>query len=266
MPGREECSANIHIGITWLESVAFGHVDKIGERVLIIGVGNTAMDCCRTSLRLGGRDVKVMARKPRGYFKASAWELEDAEEEQVEILINHSPAAFLHENGKLVGMRFERLEYTEENGRLDSTKLGDVDIFCDDVILAVGQDNSFPWIERDIGIEFGDWDMPVVDKVTFQSSLPGVYFGGDAAWGPENIIWAVAHGHQAAISIHKHCQGEDINERLPRAMNLGSRKMGMHEWSYSNDFDPSARRVVPHVDLLEALQKVEHRGRARLQC
>jgi len=257
LPGRQEADANIHIGISWLESVAFGHVDSIGERVLIIGVGNTAMDCCRTSLRLGGKDVKVMARKPRGYFKASEWELEDAEEEQVEIVIDHSPAAFLLEDGKLVGMRFDQFDsHEDENGRLIQTKIGEIDIPCDDVVLAIGQENTFPWIERDIGIEFGDWDMPVVNKVTFESSLPGVFFGGDAAWGPENIIWAVEHGHQAAISIHKHCQGQDKTDRLPPWVNLGSRKMGIHEWSYSNAFDPTARRIVPHVDLGERFKKL----------
>ena len=257
LPGRQEADANIHIGITWLESVAFGHVDSIGEKVLIIGVGNTAMDCCRTSLRIGGKDVKVMARKPRDYFKASEWELEDAEEEQVEIVINHSPAAFLHEDGKLVGMRFDVFDSQEdENGKLIQEKTGEIDIPCDDVVLAIGQDNSFPWIERDIGIEFGDWDMPVVDKTTFECSLPGVFFGGDAAWGPENIIWAVEHGHQAAISIHTHCQGQDKRDRLPNWVNLGSRKMGIHEWSYSNAFDPTARRVVPHVDLAERFKKL----------
>ena len=256
IPGRYDTD-RIHIGITWLESVAFGHVTSIGERVLIIGVGNTAMDCCRTSLRLGGKDVKVMARKARSYFKASDWELEDAEEERVAIVENHSPKAFILEHGKLVAMRFEQLEYeTGEDGRLSSRVTGEVDLPCDDVVLAIGQENAFPWIERDIGIEFDEWDMPTVDRVTFESTRSGVFFGGDAAWGPENIIWAVEHGHQAAISIHKHCEGEPLTERLPHQMNLGSRKMGIHEWSYSNDFDPTTRRVMPHVDLGERFKKL----------
>jgi formate dehydrogenase beta subunit len=250
LPGREEGAANIHIGITWLESVAFGHLKQIGKRVLIIGVGNTAMDCCRTSLRLGAEDVKVMARKPRDFFKASDWELEDAEEENVEIVVNHSPKEFVIEDGRLVGMIFKQVEYEIEYGRIvNQLTTGEIMIPCDDVILAIGQDNAFPWIERDLGMEFDQWDVPVVDKTTFESTLPGVFFGGDSAFGPKNIIWAVEHGHQAAISIHRHCQGEDLHERLPVLMNLGSRKMGMHEWSYSNDFDPAARRKMEHVEL-----------------
>lgn len=250
IPGRQEGGENIHIGITWLESVAFGHEDKIGKNVLIIGVGNTAMDCCRTSLRLGAENVKVMARKPRDFFKASDWELEDAEEENVEIVVNHSPKAFVIENGRLAGMKFKQVEYEIEHGRIVSQlTTGEVIIPCDDVILAIGQDNAFPWIERDLGIEFDEWEVPKVDETTFESTLPGVYFGGDSAFGPKNIIWAVEHGHQAAISIHRHCQGEDLNDRLPVLMNLGSRKMGMHEWSYSNDFDPAARRRMEHVEL-----------------
>ena len=250
LPGREEGGANIHIGITWLESVAFGHLKEIGKRVLIIGVGNTAMDCCRTSLRLGAEDVKVMARKPRDFFKASDWELEDAEEENVEIIVNHSPKEFVIEDGRLVGMVFKQVEYEIEYGRIvNQLTVGEVTIPCDDVILAIGQDNAFPWIERDLGIEFDKWEVPLIDKTTFESTLPGVFFGGDSAFGPKNIIWAVEHGHQAAISIHRHCQGEDLFDRLPVLMNLGSRKMGMHEWSYSNDFDPSARRKMEHVEL-----------------
>ena len=250
LPGREEGSANIHIGISWLESVAFDHTDKIGKRVLIIGVGNTAMDCCRTSLRLGAEDVKVMARKPRDFFKASDWELEDAEEENVEIIVNHSPKEFVIEDGRLTGMKFKQVEYEIEHGRIvNQMTTGEVVVACDDVILAIGQDNAFPWVERDLGIELDRWDVPVVDEATFESTLPGVFFGGDAAFGPKNIIWAVEHGHQAAISIHRHCQGEDVAERLPVMMNLGSRKMGMHEWSFSNDFDPSARRKMEHVAL-----------------
>jgi formate dehydrogenase beta subunit len=258
VPGRYD-SDRIHIGIDWLESVAFEHIEEIGERVLIIGVGNTAMDCCRTSLRLGAKDVKVMARKPRGFFKASDWELEDAEEENVEILVNHSPKEFVLEDGKLVGMTFELMEYkVDGNGRIDrGTVVGETTIPCDDVILAIGQDNAFPWIERDIGIEFNEWDCPVVDETTMMCSRDGVFFGGDAAFGPKNIIWAVAHGHEAAISIHKYCQGEDLATRMPRGMNLLSQKMGMHEWSYSNDFDPAERRIMPHVELKERFKKLD---------
>ena len=258
LPGRWD-SENVHIGIDWLESVAFEHTKEIGDKVLIIGVGNTAMDCCRTSLRLGARDVKVMARKPRGFFKASEWELEDAEEENVDILVNHSPKEFVVENGKLVGMKFDQMEYNiDKDGRIDRGKsTGAVTIPCDDVILAIGQDNAFPWIERDIGIEFNEWDCPEVDKTTFMCSREGVFFGGDAAWGPENIIWAVAHGHEAAISIHKYCNGESLTDRLPRGVNLSSQKMGIHEWSFSNNYDSSERRIMPHVDLKERFKKLD---------
>jgi len=257
IPGRYD-SDRIHIGIQWLESVAFGHVESIGEKVLIIGVGNTAMDCCRTSLRLGSTDVKVMARKPRQFFKASDWELEDAEEEKVEIVVNHSPKFFVMEDGKLVGMNFELMEYElDETGRITDTRTVGEEFFpCDDVVLAIGQDNAFPWIERDIGIEFDQWEVPVVDPVTFESTLPGVFFGGDAAFGPKNIIWAVEHGHQAAISIDKYCKDLPLTERLPRGVNLQSAKMGLHEWSYSNDYDPNARRIMPHVDLKERFKRL----------
>ncbi|HKJ17649.1 MAG TPA: FAD-dependent oxidoreductase [Xanthomonadales bacterium] len=256
LPGRYD-SENIFIGIDWLEAVAFKHIEEIGERVLIIGVGNTAMDCCRTSLRLGAKDVKVMARKPRDFFKASDWELEDAEEEKVEIVINHSPKEFVIEDGKLKGMLFEEMNYTIEDGKITETRVVGEKFFpCDDVVLAIGQENSFPWIERDIGLEFNEWEEPIVDKTTFESTRPGVFFGGDSAFGPKNIIWAVEHGHQAAASIHLHCHGKDLNERLPDRLNLGSRKMGMHEWSYSNDFDPSAREIMKHVPLTERFQQI----------
>lgn len=258
IPGRYD-SDRIYIGIDWLESVAFDHVDSIGERVLIIGVGNTAMDCCRTSLRLGAKDVKVMARKPRGFFKASTWELEDAEEENVEILVNHSPKEFVMENGKLVGMKFELMEYkVDDKGRIDrGTVTGEKTIPCDDVVLAIGQDNAFPWIERDLGIEFDQWECPVVDETTMMCGRAGVFFGGDSAFGPKNIIWAVEHGHQAAISIHKYCQGENIEDRLPMGLNLESQKMGMHEWSFSNDYNPASRRLMPHVDLKQRFKKLD---------
>ncbi|MFL2553608.1 MAG: FAD-dependent oxidoreductase [Candidatus Rariloculaceae bacterium] len=257
IPGRND-SDRIHVGIQWLESVAFEHIDKIGKKVLIIGVGNTAMDCCRTSLRLGATDVKVMARKPRNFFKASDWELEDAEEEMVEIVVNHSPKEFVIKDGQLVGMNFEKMEYDiDDNGRITETRIVGEEFFpCDDVVLAIGQDNAFPWVERDIGVDFDKWDVPIVDEVTFESTLPGLFFGGDAAFGPKNIIWAVEHGHQAAISIHKYCQGQSLMERLPRGVNLQSAKMGMHEWSYSNDFDAASRRIMPSVDLKKRFKEL----------
>ncbi len=258
IPGRYD-SDRIHIGIEWLESVAFEHVKSIGKRVLIIGVGNTAMDCCRTSLRLGAENVKVMARKPRGFFKASEWELEDAEEENVEIIVNHSPREFVIEDGKLVGMKFDIMEYqVDENGGIDrGTVVGEKLIPCDDVVLAIGQDNAFPWIERDIGIEFDKWDCPVVDETTMMCSRDGIFFGGDSAFGPKNIIWAVEHAHQAAISMHRYCHGEDITDRLPDGLNLISQKMGMHEWSFSNGYDGAERRLMPHVDLKERFKKLD---------
>jgi NADPH-dependent glutamate synthase beta subunit-like oxidoreductase/ferredoxin len=258
VPGREEASANVHIGIEWLESIHFGHIDSIGERVLVIGVGNTAMDCCRSSKRLGGKDIKVMARKTRPHFKASPWELEDAEDEQVEILVNHAPQRFVVEDGRLTGMVFDIVEWNEsEKGRLVSTKIDEVFLPADDVVLAIGQDNAFPWIERDIGIEFGDWDMPVVDRATFMTTRPGVFVGGDAAWGPENIIWAVEHGHQAAISIHNHCQGTPVSDRPAYGMNLVSTKMGIHEWRYSNDYDPHERTPMRYEELERRLSDMK---------
>ena len=259
LPGRYD-SDRIHIGIDWLESIAFEHVDSVGENVLIIGVGNTAMDCCRSSLRLGANSVKVMARKPREFFKASDWELEDAEEENVDILVNHSPKEFVIEDGKLVGMKFELMEYDiDDQGRITAQRVtGETVIACDDVVLAIGQDNAFPWIERDLGIEFDQWEVPVVDAVTYESGRKGVFFGGDAAFGPKNIIWAVEHGHQAAISIHRYCYGEDVADRLQDGMHLSSAKMGIHEWSYSNDYDVHERTLVPHMTLKERFKKLNY--------
>ena len=248
LPGRRDTD-QIFIGIEWLASVHFGHVDRIGERVLIIGVGNTAMDCCRTSRRLGGTDIKVIARRSRPYFKASPWELEDAEEEGVQIVENHAPKRFVVEQGRLVAMELDRLRWFEVGGRQKSEVVETVTIPCDAVILAIGQENAFPWIERDIGVGFDDDGMPVVDRNTFQSTRPGVFFGGDAAWGPENIIWAVEHGHQAAISIHNHCMGIPLHERPAYGMNLVSSKVGMHAWSYSNDYSPAPRTKMTHAEL-----------------
>jgi formate dehydrogenase (NADP+) beta subunit len=257
LPGRAEGGDRVHIGIDWLEGVAFGHIESIGERVLIIGVGNTAMDCCRTSRRMGGKEIKVMARRPRPYFKASPWELEDAEEEQIEIVVNHVPKRFVVEGGKLRGMEFERVEWQEDaKGKQTSTVLETVFFPADDVILAIGQENAFPWIERDVGVEFGRWDLPIVDEKTHQSTRPGVFFGGDAAWGPKNIIWAVAHAHEAAISIDRFCQDQPVTDRLPAGMNLVTQKMGLQEWSYSNDYNPAKRAKMKHVDLRERFKQL----------
>ncbi len=257
LPGRYD-SDKIHIGIDWLESVAFGHTASIEENVLVIGVGNTAMDCCRTSKRVGGSAVKVMARKSKPYFKASPWELEDAQEERIDIVENRSPTEFVVEDGVLKGMNFDVVEWSEDTtGRLRAHKLRDEFFPADAVILAIGQEAAFPWIEDDAGIEFNKWREAVVDKSTFMSTRDGVFFGGDAAWGPENIIWAVEHGHQAAISMHAYCNKRDILRRPPDQMNLVSAKIGLHEWSYSNDYDYSDRRKMRHVRLEERLDKLE---------
>ena len=257
LPGRYETD-QIFVGIQWLESIAFGHTDSIGERCVIIGGGNTAMDCCRSSLRLGGKEVKVIARKPMNLLKASDWELEGAVEERVEIICNYSPEEYMVENGKLTGVRFTEVEWHEDvEGKLRSTTIGEKIFPCDSVILAIGQENVFDFIERDIGIKFNRWDVPEVDKVTMQSTRPEVFFGGDAAFGPLNIIWAVEHGHQAAISIHNYCRSVPLTERPPHTMNLGSTKMGLHEWSYSNDFDPTARRNMSAVSLKDRFEKLD---------
>ena len=251
IPGRKEAEKNIHIGIDFLTSIAFEHIDSIGKRVIVLGGGNTAMDCCRSSLRLGAEEVKVIVRSPFSQMKASEWEIEDAMEENIPILENHVPKKFIHNSGKLVGMEFEKVEaiFDETGNRtLVPTDDDPIVVDCDDVLVAIGQDNSFEWIERDMGIEFGEWDMPVVNPVTFQSTHPKIFFGGDAAWGPENIIWAAAHGHQAAISIHKFCENEDLLDRPSPGVNLVSQKMGLHEWSYDNDISQAKRFKVPKAN------------------
>ncbi len=274
LPGRQEGAANIHIGINWLGSVAFEHTHSIGKKVIVLGGGNTAMDCCRTARRLGGEDVKVIVRSPFATMKASPWEKEDAQHEDIPIIDNHVPKSFVYEavdsgqwtvdsekaatdHGppttahRLIGMTFEKVEAKyDENGKRSLVPTGEPEVFypADDVLIAVGQENSFPWIERDIGVEFDKWEMPVVDKTTFQSTNPRVFFGGDAAFGPENVITAVAHGHQAAVSIDLICKGEDINKRLHPMVNLVSQKMGIHEWAYDSEVVPDERYVVPQTD------------------
>ncbi|MGX5175332.1 FAD-dependent oxidoreductase [Aliikangiella sp. IMCC44653] len=260
LPGRKEGDANIHIGINWLDSVAFEHTKEIAKNVLVLGGGNTAMDCCRTSRRLGGTNVRVVVRSPQADMKASPWEIEDTLNEDIPIFENHTPKEFVVENGKLVGMKFEKVKAVyDDEGKRSLVPTGEDLVFmeADEVIIAIGQDNAFPWIERDIGIEFGKWDMPVVDKTTFQSTNPRVFFGGDAAFGPSNIITAVAHGHQAAISIHKHCQNESVAERLAPQTNLLSQKMGFHEWTYDAHIDHDKRHLVPHVDKEIALKNLK---------
>jgi len=260
IPGRKEAAKNIHIGIDWLNSVSFGHVDKIGKRVIVLGGGNTAMDCCRSSKRLGGDDVKVIVRSGFEEMKASPWEKEDAQHEGIPIINFLVPKSFKHDNGQLTGMVFEKVkaEY-DAKGRRNLVPTGEPDqhFECDDVLVAVGQENAFPWIERDSGIEFDKWGMPVVDKVTMQSSIPNVFFGGDSAFGPKNIIWAVAHGHEAAISIDKLCNGEDVKERPAPMVHLMSQKMGIHEWSYDNAISNDQRFKVPLKDQKIALKNIK---------
>jgi len=252
LPGRAEGGANIHLGIDWLGSVAFEHTETIGRKVIVLGGGNTAMDCCRTALRLGADEVKVVVRSPRTEMKASPWEIEDSEREGVAMYENHTPKEFVVEHGRLVAMRFEKVsaQYNEHGQRsLIPTGEPDVIIECDDVCIAVGQDNAFPWIERDLGLEFGKWDMPVVSETTFQSTLDKVFFGGDAAFGPKNVITAVAHGHQAAVSIDLFLQGEDVQKRLAPGTTLVSQKMGVHEWSFDSPVVQDVRYAVPHEDV-----------------
>lgn len=263
VPGREEAKANIHVGIEWLASVAFEHTSTIGKRVIVLGGGNTAMDCCRTAKRLGGEDVKIIVRSEFDKMKASPWEKEDAMAEYVEFLNCHVPKEFVHENGQLTGMLFEKVEAVyDEQGRRNLVPTGEdlVHVECDDVLIAIGQDNTFPWIERDLGLEFNRRGMPVVDKVTFQSTHPKVFFGGDAAFGPENIITAVAQAQQVAISIDLFCKGKElVADRPGPGVTLTSQKMGVHEWSYDNQISNEARVAVPHADKKLALadRKVE---------
>ena len=260
VPGRKEAAANIHIGIDWLSSVSFGHIDSIGRRVIVLGGGNTAMDCCRSARRLGGEDVKVVVRSGFEEMKASPWEKEDAMHEGIPILNYLVPKEVVHAGGKLVGMKFEKVkaEY-DARGRRQLVPTGEPEVFleCDDVLVAIGQENAFPWIERDLGLEFDRWGLPKLDEATLQSTLPNVFFGGDAAFGPKNIIWAVAHGHEAAISIDRFCRGEDVRQRPAPHVAMSSQKMGIHEWSYDNEVSIDLRYKVPQRDPSIALRDIK---------
>jgi formate dehydrogenase beta subunit len=260
IPGRKEAAKNIHIGIDWLSSVSFGHTTKIGKRVIVLGGGNTAMDCCRSSKRLGGDNVKVIVRSGFDEMKASPWEKEDAMHEGIPILNYLVPKTFEHRGGKLTGMTFDKVKAVyDDKGKRNLVPTGEPAQYfeCDDVLIAVGQENAFPWIERDAGVEFDQHGLPVLDKVTFQSSLPNVFFGGDSAFGPKNIIWAVAHGHDAAISIDKLCHGENLKERPSPIVNLSSQKMGIHEWSYDNAISGDPRYAVPWADKKVTLKNIK---------
>lgn len=257
LPGRVEGDASIHIGINWLASVLYRHVEKTGRKVLVLGGGNTAMDCCRTARRLGGEDVKVVVRSPREEMKASPWEIEDAEREDIVMIPNHVPLEFVVENDTLVGMRFDRVEaHYDENGKRSLISTGEEPVFmeCDEVLLAVGQENAFPWIERDLGLKFDKWNLPEIDEVTLQSSLPKVFFGGDAAFGPKNVITAVAHGHQAALSIHLFCEGRDLYKRPHPSVELSGQKMGIHDWMYHSHVTDDDRQPVPMVEKVKSIQ------------
>lgn len=260
LPGRTEVADHISIGIDWLSSVAFGHTTEISGKVIVMGGGNTAMDCCRTSKRLGAETVTVVVRSGFHVMKASEWEKEDAMAEGIPILNNRPPKEFVHDNGKLKGVIFERVKPVEENGRLRYIPTGEDDVYmeADHILMAIGQENHCPWIERDLGIEFDKWDCPILDEDTLQSTHPKIFFGGDSAFGPENIIWASAHAHKAAISIHLFCQGKDPKaERPPEGVNLISQKMGIHEWSYDAEHDPSKRFIVPHANLSRSLDNIK---------
>lgn len=259
LPGREEASENIHTGIEWLASVAFEHVSTIGKKVIVLGGGNTAMDCCRTSRRIGGEDVSVVVRSGFDEMKASPWEIEDAMNEDIPILNFHVPKRYIVEDGKLVAMEFEKVrKEIDSNGKRQLIPTGEdpVIIPCDDVLCAIGQENSFPWIERDLGIKFDKWEVPVLDKSTFQSTHEKIFFGGDAALGPDNIIRAVAQGHDAAVSIHILCDKKDITKRPNPLTNLSSQKMGIHQWSYDNDISADVRFAVPHADKEQTLNDI----------
>jgi NADPH-dependent glutamate synthase beta subunit-like oxidoreductase len=260
IPGRAEAAKHIHIGIDWLSSVSFGHVDSIGKRVVVLGGGNTAMDCCRSARRLGGEEVHVVVRSGFDEMKASPWEKEDAMHEGIPIHNFLVPTRFLHDNGRLTGVAFDKVEARyDANGKRDLLPTGEPEVVfeCDDVLVAVGQENAFPWIERDLGIAFDKHGMPIVDRVTMMATRPGVFFGGDAAFGPKNIIWAVAHGHDAAISIDKHCRAEDLRVRPAPTFQLVSQKMGIHEWSYDNAITPDKRHKVPLKDTVIALKSIK---------
>ena len=260
IPGRKEAAEHIHIGIDWLASVSFGHVTQVGKRVIVLGGGNTAMDCCRSARRLGGEDVKVIVRSGFDEMKASPWEKEDAQHEGIPIINMHVPKAFVHEHGKLTGMTFEivRAEH-DDKGRRKLVPTGEPDAFfaCDEVLIAVGQENAFPWIERDVGIDFDQWGLPLLREGTFQSTLPKVFFGGDAAYGPKNIITAVAQGHEAAVSIDLLLDGQDVAARPAPRTNLMSEKMGIHEWAYDNDPSNDLRYKVPWANAEKALASIK---------
>ncbi len=258
LPGRQEAAANIHIGIDWLSNIAFDHVHSVGKRVIVLGGGNTAMDCCRSARRLGAEDVRVIVRSGFDEMKASPWEKDEALHEGIIIQNCMVPMAFEHDGGTLTGVTFEHVEVQHDaHGKRSLVPTGRMEtVPCDEVLIAIGQENTFPWIERDIGLEFDRWDLPVLGEKTLQSTIPNIFFGGDSALGPKNIITAVAQGHDAAISIDLFCKGEDVNNRPPDRITLASQKMGLHEWAYDNEISEEDRQKVPVRSLELALKDV----------
>lgn len=257
LPGREAGDKFIHVGIDWLAAVVFDHVKKVGKRVLVLGGGNTAMDCCRTARRLGGEDVKVVVRSPRSEMKASEWEIEDALHEDIPILENLTPLEFIIEDDRLTGMSFEKVTPVyDEQGKRKLVPTGEEPVIleCDEVLLAIGQQNAFPFIEPESNIAFNDYGLPELDPVTLQSSVPNVFFGGDSAFGPGNIIIAVAHGHEAAISIDLLCRGEDLHNRPEPEVTLAGQKLGFHDWLYDSHVTEDERQLVPMVDKAKSLR------------
>jgi len=259
IPNHDKVGQHADTGINWLANVTFGHIDSAPKRVVVLGGGNTAMDCCRTAKRLGATDVKVLVRSSYEDMKASPWEKEDAAAEGINIMPNYTPLEYVFKDDKFVGVLFEQVKSIyDKSGRRSLKPTGKTLLVeCDQVLVAVGQDTAFPWIEDDIGIKFNEWHQPVLNEVSLQSTLPQVFFGGDAAFGPKNIITAVAHGHQAAISIDLFCHNKDpLNDRPEPHFNLISQKMGIHEWSYQSIIDHQSRNLVPHLDWDQAVKEL----------
>jgi NADPH-dependent glutamate synthase beta subunit-like oxidoreductase len=257
LPGRRAGAAHVHIGTDWLASVSFGHIGRIGARVVVIGGGNTAMDCARSARRLGGRDVHVVVRSPFAEMKAAPWEKDDVRREGIAIHDNLVPKELIVDDGRVTAAIFQPVRATYQDGRRQLVPTGaPLEPFpCDDVILAIGQEPAFPWIERDLGVAFNDRGLPKIDARTFQSGHPKVFFGGDAAFGPRNIITAVAHGHEAAISIDRFLCGADITERPAPAVSLAPKRMQAVVQRIP-DVAPQARVAVPLAPRAAALADI----------
>jgi NADPH-dependent glutamate synthase beta subunit-like oxidoreductase len=255
LPGRNEADASVFIGIDYLASVLYRHITHSPSKVLVLGGGNTAMDCCRMAKRLGGDEVKVIVRSPISDMKASPWEIEDAKEEGIPIIDNHAPVDFVVKAGILVGMHFQKVAaHYDDEGKRSLLPTDEPPVFmpCDQVLLAVGQQNAYPYL--DVELEMNKWGLPVLDELTHQSSIPNLFFGGDAAFGPKNVITAVAHGHEAAISIDLYCQKKDLHDRPEPITTLISQKMGLQDWLYDSHISNDKRYAVPTVDKVKSLK------------